>query len=39
VTVFVSARGKVVGEYLGALTTMTLTHYLSSLFHVHVPAA
>lgn len=39
VTVFVSARGKVVGEYLGALTTMTLTHYLTSLFHVHVPAS
>lgn len=39
VTVFVSAKGKVVGEYLGALNAKTLTHYLSSLFHVHVPAA
>lgn len=38
VTVFVSAQGKVVGEYLGALNTKTLTHYLGSLFGVHVPA-
>ena len=34
VTVFVSAQGKVVGEYLGALSTKTLTHYLGSLFGV-----
>lgn len=39
VTVFVSARGRVVGEYLGALDQKTLTHYLASLFHVHVPGA
>ena len=38
VTVFVSARGKVLGEYLGALNTMTLTHYLKSLFGLRVPA-
>lgn len=37
VTVFVSARGKVVGEYLGALNTATLSHYLQRLFGVHVP--
>jgi thiol-disulfide isomerase/thioredoxin len=39
VTVFVSAQGKVAGEYLGALNGKTLRHYLTSLFHVHVPAA
>lgn len=39
VTVFVSARGHVVGEYLGALDQKTLTHYLASLFRVHVRAA
>lgn len=38
VTVFVSAHGKVVGEYLGALTTKTLTHYLTTLFGVRVPS-
>lgn len=38
VTVFVSAKGKVVGEYLGALNARTLTHYLASLFGVRVPA-
>lgn len=37
VSVFISARGKVVGEYLGALTVKTLTHYLASLFGLHVP--
>lgn len=39
VSVFVSARGKVLGEYLGALNTMTLTHYLRTLFGVRVPSA
>lgn len=38
VSVFVSAHGQVLGEYLGALNTKTLTHYLTSLFGVHVPA-
>lgn len=38
VTVFVSARGKVVGEYLGALSTKTLVHYLRTLLGVRVPA-
>jgi thiol-disulfide isomerase/thioredoxin len=38
VTVFVSGRGKVVGEYLGALNAKTLTHYLTSLFGVRLPA-
>lgn len=32
VTVFVSASGQVVGEYLGALTAPTLDHYLKMLF-------
>ena len=39
VTVFVSARGKVLGEYLGALNVMTLAHYLERLFGVQVSAA
>lgn len=38
VTVFISAKGKAVGEYLGALNVKTLTHYLTSLFHVRVRA-
>lgn len=37
VTVFISAHGKVVGEYLGALGTKTLRHYLSTLFGVRLP--
>lgn len=37
VTVFVSTRGKVVGEYLGALNTRTLEHYLKTLFGVYRP--
>lgn len=36
VTVFISGRGKVVGEYLGALQTTTLSHYLETLFGVRV---
>lgn len=39
VTVFVSARGRVVGEYLGALSAKTLTHYLTSLFGVRLAAS
>lgn len=39
VTVFVSARGKVLGEYLGALNATTLTHYLKTLFGVRLSAA
>lgn len=39
VTVFVSSKGKVVGEYLGALSTVSLTHYLHSLFGVRVPVS
>ncbi|MGH8979479.1 MAG: TlpA family protein disulfide reductase [Acidimicrobiales bacterium] len=38
VTVFVSGGGKVVGEYLGALSVKSLTHYLGVLFGVQVPA-
>jgi thiol-disulfide isomerase/thioredoxin len=37
VTVFVSARGKVVGEYLGALSSKTLGHYIATLFGIRVP--
>lgn len=37
VTVFVSGHGKVVGEYLGGLSTKTLAHYLKTLFGVRVP--
>lgn len=36
VTVFISGRGKVVGEYLGGLSTKTLSHYLKTLFGVHI---
>lgn len=36
VTVFVSAHGKVVGEYLGALSTKSLAHYLATLFGVRL---
>lgn len=36
VTVFVSGRGKVVGEYLGALSSKTLEHYLKTLFGVRL---
>jgi|GEM_PF-2552588 len=39
VTVFVSAKGKVVGEYLGALSSKTLVHYLRSLFGVRLAAS
>ncbi|MGH8994892.1 MAG: TlpA family protein disulfide reductase [Acidimicrobiales bacterium] len=35
-TVFVSAHGKVVGEYVGALSVTSLTHYLRTLFSVHL---
>jgi thiol-disulfide isomerase/thioredoxin len=38
VTVFVSAHGKVVGEYLGALNKTTLAHYLKALFGVPLPS-
>lgn len=38
VTIFVSARDKVVGAYLGALTSKTLSHYLHSLFGLSVPS-
>lgn len=34
VTVFLSARGRVVGEDIGALTVSTLNHYLGVLFGV-----
>ncbi len=36
VTVFVSGQGKVVGEYLGGLSTKTLSHYLGTLFGVRM---
>lgn len=36
VTVFVSGDGKVVGEYLGALSTRTLAHYLTTLLGVRL---
>lgn len=36
VSVFVSSQGKVLGEYLGALNTKTLTHYLETLFGLHL---
>lgn len=38
VTVFISARDKVVGEYEGALSVKTLEHYLGTLFGVRLPA-
>jgi thiol-disulfide isomerase/thioredoxin len=34
VTVFISARGKVVGENIGALTHTSFSHYLRTLLHV-----
>lgn len=37
VTVFVSAKGKVMGEYLGALGPKSLGHYLGTLFGVRLP--
>ena len=37
VTVFVSDRGKVVGEYLGGLSRKTLGHYLKTLFAIQLP--
>ncbi len=39
VTVFVSAHDKVVGEYLGALSSKTLDHYLETLFGVRVASS
>lgn len=36
VSVFISPRGAVVGEYLGALNSKTLGHYLRTLFGVRV---
>ncbi|MGH8989011.1 MAG: TlpA family protein disulfide reductase [Acidimicrobiales bacterium] len=36
VTVFVSSKGEVVGEYLGALDAKTLAHYLDTLFGVRL---
>lgn len=39
VTVFVSAHGKVVGEYLGALSGKTLRHYVHTLFGVRLPVS
>jgi cytochrome c biogenesis protein CcmG/thiol:disulfide interchange protein DsbE len=39
VTIFVSGHGKVMGEYLGGLSTKTLSHYLETLFGVRVAAS
>jgi thiol-disulfide isomerase/thioredoxin len=39
VTMFVSAQGKVVGEYLGALNTKTLGYYVRTLFGVRLPSS
>jgi hypothetical protein len=35
----VSGHGKVMGEYLGGLSTKTLSHYLETLFGVRVDAS